>query len=480
VREVDRSRLLAQRGCAGESPAGPGDASTAPSPVERPRLLAGLALGSDEACCSVKACVLEAGKAERSFERIRLPDLVRELWPLEQRVEGLCRSIRTLNDSSRQDFLLQVSRRAVWVRTDFVRAVVEPNRCTLLDCGHPIFQSFLDEFTRSVRRSWEHEDAFGCWAVECIICAAVTLHNLRLQVLKPVVDSILDNIKQETFNSILQLYPLKMALSSFCERLRPLEQGLRKAVQIEGEGEELDGGRRRGNSDGYLNSPSGTCLSFGSGSRHEDGGSAVFFCPLLEEALYNWTTSAEEIMADAAFLGARIEDTMRFLEAWMSCTRNKLLMFELWTMVATVAIGLGALISGVFGMNLNNFGFDSQPGMFWAVSVAIGMLMLAIVVLSMAVIARSMRHYNTHAPRFGNNRFFRRIDDDDYVLSLASSLPSGSGPRLQLLLAELRAPALPQQEETALGLCRRRAAAPLRPADKRSLLELTASGQELH
>merc|ERR1719491_1559457 len=80
---------------------------------------------------------------------------------------------------------------------------------------------------------------FDVWIVECIVCANVTLHALRLQVLKPVVTSILDNVKvDDPQDSILQLYPVKMAVNTFIEQLRPLVQCLLQGLEDERESRE--------------------------------------------------------------------------------------------------------------------------------------------------------------------------------------------------------------------------------------------------
>uniref|UniRef100_A0A7S4Q285 Magnesium transporter n=1 Tax=Alexandrium monilatum TaxID=311494 RepID=A0A7S4Q285_9DINO len=426
IGEVDSNRLFPQalRG-----------QGLPPADVEegRPRLLAGLAFGCDEACGSVRAHIVEADRSEHVHERIRLLDLVKELWPGEGRTESICRRLRSLKDSSKQDFLLRVSSQAVWVRTDFVRALVEPSRVVFLESNSSAFATFLAEFRRRSRSS-QREDGFGCWTVECILCAAVTMHGLRLQALREVAGSTLDAVRSQTSDSVLKLYPLKMALSALIERVRPLAQGLRHTLQVEGSElpEECEGRRPR-----------------------EDA-SPQEARPLLEDVLHSWSRSAEEVMAEAALLSAKIEDTTRFLEASMSCARNRLLMFEFCTNIATVTLGLGSVIAGIFGMNLDDRGMKHIPGMFIPVSAGIGIVMLLTVLACILVVLRSLRHYNDHAPHFGNNRFFRCIAEDHYVLRLSGSQPSAAGPALQNLAQELSEKVLPQQEEFLEGCCRRR------------------------
>merc|ERR1712050_371834 len=74
----------------------------------------------------------------------------------------------------------------------------------------------------------------------------------------------------------------------------------------------------------------------------------------MEEMLEMWLHCAEEIMADAIEMSTNIEDATRFLQASMSYLRNRLLRLELLAMVVSVALGFGALVSGIFGMNLKS------------------------------------------------------------------------------------------------------------------------------
>lgn len=398
-----------------------------PLPKEREqktRLLARLSRGSAEGV-SIDTCVVEAGQPEPQRKKTLLRDLVRELWPQEDGAEGLCRTLRSLHDFANTSFLLRSVRGLLLVRTDFVRAVIEPTRVTFLGAGDHTFDRFLEEFLSECKvppeRGVDTKGSFSSWATECIVCAAVTLHSMRFQMIRPVGQNVLDNIRTDDFNSVLKLYPLKMALSTFVEQIRPLVSSLHDMLQRDDDSADYN---------------SFTVRSV----RTSAPGSDLQTSAELEEALYNWYHNAEEIMADAMEMSTKIEDSMRFTEASMSCTRNRLLKFELFTMIATVAMGMGALISGVFGMNLDNYGLDDTPGAFWSVVGVILFLMVLMICVSVRMINRSQNHYQTHAPTYGNNKFFRSIDDDEYVLGM----PADDGQKLERLLEELREPALPQ------------------------------------
>lgn len=421
----------------------------------RPRLLKSLTRPDDDNWC-LRVHIVEAGKPKREYERVRLEELVSELWPeadLGTRREGnvwsdwarnICRDIRLLDDFTNQSFLLKATCRAILVRTDFLKAVVEPHRVTFINSDSPTFDMFMTEFMTDPRLSSKmdsdcNECNLGNWVVECIVCASVTLYDMRFKLIKPVGTHILESTRATDFNSVLRLYPLKLTLSTFVEQIRPMVKCLHDLLHWEedaGERLRMRCNKRKGSHD--LGS---SFLCHG-----PDFEACSVFCASLEEALYNWYHNAEEIMSDAVEMCQRIEDSLRFAEASMSCTRNRLLKFELWTMIATVAFGVGALISGVFGMNLDNYGLNNAPGAFWHVCLIITGLIGLITFVSWYAINRSQSHYHTHAPKFGNNRFFREINEDSYVLALCGELPSGdacSACGKKRILQELEAKCLP-------------------------------------
>jgi len=168
---------------------------------------------------------------------------------------------------------------------------------------------------------------------------------------------------------------------------------------------------------------------------------------VLEEVFDDWVQNAEEMMADATELSTRMDDTIRFLEASMSCGRNRLLKLELGTEVATLAFALGALVSGIFGMNLKS-GIEDAPGWFVTVVIMIAVAGVFIVAFSLWIIHRSKNHYQLYSAHFGNNKFFRSFADDSYILSLGyrgspqaeEQLP---GETLQRVLKDLSEPWVP-------------------------------------
>lgn len=424
-------------------------------PPSKPRLLGGVSFSGDDGLLWVSCCVLEpSGQVAFVQDQIRLRDLVRELWPDEapSRTASLFRSLRLLNDMSKSDFLLRPARAqiedACLVRTDFVRALVESHRVVFLRTSSPMFMNFLQELCDNLTASGAQAD-FSSKVIECAVCAAVTIRNMRWQVIKPVAEQIMAKISLEKYESVLQLYPLKLSLNSFIEDLRPLVQGLHETFDRD-ERHEHRGDRTRG--------ASASCDTI---CQLASPVAKPAITSQLEETLDSWAHNAEELLSDASDTSSRIEDYVRFLEASLSCMRNRLLMFELWTMIITVALGFGALVSGIFGMNLAS-GLDQKPGLFWGVITAIFSMGILIAVVSIRVIGRSQHHYSSNSARFGNNKFFRNLHDDQYVLQLSQHLSNseGSHSHVDRLMRELTEPA-PLKVGGEL-MCRRRSPDPAR------------------
>lgn len=486
-------------------------------------LLSGVTCRQHEA--GVGACVVDISGHQHTYDSIRLSELALLHWPDHEYHESLFRKLRFLYDTSKRDFLLTCEKDMMFIRSDFCRAVVEPERVLFLGIDNSTFQSFLEELTIEMQDA-DHLKGrvFNLWIAECIVCANVTMHTLRLQVMKPVATSILDNIRLDRCeDSILQLYPVKIALSAFIEQLRPLVHCLLHGVEDERDArerrEQRSGGsfeytgRQSSKPTGSRSITPGHAMIHSASGSHENlhsspklgmqpsshsndlrageefegqrlrstsvsssfmGAAELGDGYSLEKVLDDWTHNAEELMADATELSTNMDDAIRFLEASMSCMRNRLLQLELGAEVATLAFALGALVSGIFGMNLTS-GIEETPGYFVLVIVFIAVCGVLICSFSCFVVYRSKRHYHQHSARFGNNKFFRSFGDDAYILSLGCSVRDGAlqGDALSRALKDLTEPEL--APISAAGVDAR----PRRPLSNRPLLEGGGSSTDM-
>jgi len=476
------------------------------------RLLSGMCCGADEAVLSVLA--IDSCGNETRFEGTRLLDLAMRLWPQEEeRPENFCRALRFITDVSKRDFLLRPWRSNFLVRADFCRAIVEQDRVLFLEPKTATFEEFRPEFVCALRARADMSDerlerSFDLWALECIVCANVTMHTMRLQVMRPVITNIVSSMDLHgSERSILRLYPLKVSLSKFIEQVKPLVACLKDLLEAESQNNIEEQQREKPrccSSDGrpdlvriseqdaeVQHDPScpnssavGGVTSGASHARcrtgtvdsNSDAGSAGTSrtddwrraSSALEDVLETWAFNAQEVLADAVELNANIEDATRFMEASMSYSRTSLLRLELIAMVVGLAFAFGALVSGIFGMNLKTPLFDEPPetGYFNMAVGGIGTAGFLIVFVSWMLFQRGKRHYRKYCERFGRNEFFRRIEDDEYVLQLSTLQgPDGtmSPAAFDRVLRDLKTPAPPLQPYQALRPCG--AAAGVPPTD---------------
>jgi len=371
-------------------------------------------------------------------EAPRLIDFTRQLWPRrEERGDPLNRVVRFLLDLSKTDFLIRLIPRGVLVRGDFLRAIIEPTRVVFFNDSseNVTFELFLEELLVDIKKARGEDRSFSLRVVECIVCANVTLHDMRFQLMGPVVRDILDSVEASASEaSILRLYPLKLSLSRFVEGVRPLDRCLQALLQTDGPDSIPTN---------FLEAPSFT-RGFSKGSTSSpqipvdtpDSAS-------LENLLEPWARNVHELMAGGHLLLSNVEDSARFLEAAMSHLRNRLLMLELLAMVITLALTFGAVITGIFGMNLKSGVADAD---YWFITVVVLVIIggVLIIIVSLTLYSRSRRYYHANCAAFGNNVFFESLKDDAYIFSLGRhpSSPDGDLARdvRDRILQDLRTP----------------------------------------
>lgn len=433
-------------------------------------LLSSLSFSEHEGLAGLSAQILSDDGHLRSETNVKLTDLVRTLWPGEP-TEGHCRTLRLLSDWTKKDFLLKLNRRSILVRSDIVRALIEPTRAVLIgDDESPTFRAFRIELQDLILQRSAEERSFESSVVESIVCANVTIQIMRFQVLSPVARTTLDNIRLDASEEgVMQLYPVKAALSTFTEQMKPIVHCLNHLLHSGAEHDVALGRLRAASSTrpsrqgSFVVDVPSDALSGLSGSFQQPTALEEEH-PDLEEILDNWHNTAKEVMDDATELSSNTEDAMRFLDASMSCMRNRLLKLEYMVMVPTLAMTFGNLVAGIFGMNLdadNDF-WKIRNWFYYAVAfIIVSGLMIGGFLLFL--VQRSRNFYSNHSERFGNNVFFRRVGDDEYILSL---IGTGNEPRAisrgnsgvfddgairSAVMNDLKAPALPVRKASGIG-----------------------------
>ena len=83
--------------------------------------------------------------------------------------------------------------------------------------------------------------------------------------------------------------------------------------------------------------------------RMEEGGQEE-----VELLLNSYAADLDDIDTEVKILIDVIEDTDQFISAHMDSVRNEIIKMTLFTEVGGVIMGFGAVVSGIFGMNLDN------------------------------------------------------------------------------------------------------------------------------
>ncbi|KAF5383115.1 hypothetical protein D9615_005052 [Tricholomella constricta] len=74
----------------------------------------------------------------------------------------------------------------------------------------------------------------------------------------------------------------------------------------------------------------------------------------LEVLLESFTKQVEEIVNEAENIQSNVQSTQEIVELILDSNRNALLALDLQVSIATLGVGTGALIAGLFGMNLTS------------------------------------------------------------------------------------------------------------------------------
>eukprot|EP01024_Parvocaulis_polyphysoides_P045008 TRINITY_DN417_c0_g1_i1.p1 TRINITY_DN417_c0_g1~~TRINITY_DN417_c0_g1_i1.p1 ORF type:complete len:492 (-),score=86.32 TRINITY_DN417_c0_g1_i1:346-1821(-) len=95
---------------------------------------------------------------------------------------------------------------------------------------------------------------------------------------------------------------------------------------------------------------------------------------MLLEAYY---MPVDQIWNRVEGLEEYVDDTEDYINMQQDYQRNQLILLELGMTSATLAVGVGAMIAGIFGMNLTS-GWENGKEQFMLVSIVIGILMFVV------------------------------------------------------------------------------------------------------
>lgn len=212
----------------------------------------------------------------------------------------------------------------------------------------------------------------------------------HLDIIKPALDMLLQQIAQDpATHNLRRLLAFRKSLSEFEQNVA---QCMKVVQNLMSNDEDLVGL--------YLSRPKREL------NDHEE-------LELLFEAYF---ADFEEIEAEIRTVKEMIEDTNQFIGAHLDSVRNKMIRMSLFMEMGALALGSGAVVGGVFGMNLPH-GLEENPTAFF---MALGgmTVMMSGIFIGFTTNYNKLKVDTSSAQSFkALKNFFTYVDDLEYIVN---------------------------------------------------------------
>ncbi|ORY79809.1 hypothetical protein BCR37DRAFT_403129 [Protomyces lactucae-debilis] len=216
---------------------------------------------------------------------------------------------------------------------------------------------FMYDLEGKLRQGSKHMGglAYELRALEAILISVVTALDAELKVLQALVEQLLLDLEADVHRDKLQsLLVYSKRLSAFLRKATLIRDHLDELLEQD---EDL--------ADMYL-----TEKKQGR-ERPEDQHDEV------ELLLESYLKQTDEIVQVTETLVSNIRNTEDIVNIILDAHRNSLMLFEIRVTIATLAVGSGTLLAGLYGMNLVNYMETSAYG-FAAASAGAGLLTICV------------------------------------------------------------------------------------------------------
>jgi len=287
---------------------------------------------------------------------------------------------------------------------EHIRFLCYTDRCLILDPERPLLQSFLGLLssdlngkgdTKShIRHLYQDPTSprsdFEHIVLETALASVVNKFNRHLEIIKPPLDVLLQEITQDpaTYN-LRRLLAFRKSLSEFEASVKEVMKEVEVLLSNDEDLVQL-----------YLTSPERDVTD------HTE----------LELIFESYYADFEEIVAEIKTVKDTIEDTNQFISAHLDSVRNKMLRMSLMMEMGALALGSGAVVGGVFGMNLVS-GLEEHPQAFLTVLGGMGLMMCGIFT-GFSMKYRKLSIDTSSAQSFkALKSFFTYVDDLEYIVN---------------------------------------------------------------
>ncbi|KAI0291774.1 Mg2+ transporter protein cora-like protein [Multifurca ochricompacta] len=241
-------------------------------------------------------------------------------------------------------------REAILVNVLHIRALVKADAVVLFDTYgstdsrlHSVFLYHLEHNLKTRGYGLPYEFR----ALESIFISVVSALEAEMVFIRNLVGGLLaeleDDIDHDKFKRLLHY---SRRLTSFQNRVKLVEASFEEVLEQDEDLASMYLTDRRNDVRRQL-------------SDHEE----------LELLLETFSKQVEEIVNEAENIHGNVQSTQEIVELILDSNRNALLALDLKVSIGTMGIGMGALIAGLFGMNLTTQ-MEDNPYAFMGMSIA--------------------------------------------------------------------------------------------------------------
>ncbi|GLB39095.1 putative transporter [Lyophyllum shimeji] len=264
-----------------------------------------------------------------------------------------------------------VRKEAILVNILHIRALVKSDAVILFDTYgsadsrlHSVFLYHLEHNLKLKGSGSPYEFR----ALESILLSVLSALEAEMVFIRNLVGGLLaeleDNIDHDRFKRLLHY---SRRLTSFQNRAKLVEEALEEVL---GQDDDLNAM--------YLTDKKNNIVR--EGQDHEE----------LELLLESFAKQVEEIVNEAESIQSNVQSTQEIVELILDSNRNALLALDLQVSIATLGIGSGALVAGLFGMNLTSH-IEEHVYAFYAMSAASAALALLVAWTGLRKLAKIRR-----------------------------------------------------------------------------------------
>lgn len=279
------------------------------------------------------------------------------------------RDIRLLDNSFSNSLnpSIVVRRHAVLINLPPLKSLIVYDRCFVLvpDGADSILKPLMERLRRKALPEHQGYETFDLRATEAIFVTVCNLLNAEFEQLKPVIQTTLKKIFASREFSLERLRQIRQSLSQLVSKIRGVQHAFMEVLESDRDMALMNLNKVHANPELYAEEEE----ELWEGDHEE-----------IELLLENYVQAVDGIFSQAQLLGEEVESAMSILMLRLDTVRNELLQVDLCISTVSLVAGVGAVIAGIFGMNLHS-GIESDTFQMWYIGGGIVLSGIAIIVL---------------------------------------------------------------------------------------------------